>query len=109
MKVTGILFAAALAMGLAHAAGPADALNDGGPTIEKPACEEGKCPTFTKGQTKDPEKVKNLDPTTMGRAVVSDRCYVTRKDYCVLPYYGVRGDYCECYDQYGNVYAGVVW
>lgn len=108
MKLFNFVVAAALAMGIAGAAEPTDAFGNG-PEIAKPACEEGKCPTFTKGSTKDPEKIKKLDPSSMSRAVISDRCYVTRRDYCVLPYYGVRGDYCECYDQYNNVYAGVVW
>jgi len=108
MKILSYVVAAALAMGMSYAAQPTDAFGDG-PDIQKPACEEGKCPAFTKGSTKDPAKVSKLNPSAMGRAVISDRCYVTRRDYCELPYYGVRGDYCECYDQYNNVYAGVVW
>lgn len=46
-------FVSAVALAAAFGTAAAADLQDG-PTIDKPACEEGKCPTFTGGKTENP-------------------------------------------------------
>lgn len=52
-RVTKISLIAAALMTASFATAAAASL-DTGPTIEKPACEEGKCPTFTGGKLTNP-------------------------------------------------------
>jgi len=85
-----------------------------GPKIEKPACEEGKCPTFTKGFAADALKLEKKTPNqsmsaeAMGRRAYSDRCFVTTVDYCYMDGYAPIGSDCYCTDGY-VAYSGVVY
>lgn len=93
--------------------GAASAENILGPKIDKPACEEGKCPKFTKGFGAQASKItpgKPPESTEMGRArvTVSDRCFVTTRDYCYMDGYAAIGEACYCTDGY-YVYPGVVY
>ena len=99
--------------GLASADMPKVAAGEG-PQIEKPACEEGKCPTFTKGFAADALKLERKDANKsysaeeMGRRRYSDRCFVTTVDYCYMDGYAPVGASCYCTDGY-VAYAGVVY
>lgn len=84
-----------------------------GPQIPNPQLKEGELPKQSKGFgkpgtefTKGSAKMKE----EMGRATVtvSDRCFVTRVDYCYMDGYAPVGAGCYCSDGY-YVYDGVVY
>jgi hypothetical protein len=88
----------------------AESLTDG-PLISNPSIEEGTLSKEAKGVSKGGtqfSKGKQSKPAEMGQVTVSDRCFVTRQDYCYLDGYAPVGTPCACIvgDYY---YDGVVY
>lgn len=84
-----------------------------GPQISNPQIEEGSLPKQSKGFGKPGTEFKKGSAQMkeeMGRATVtvSDRCFVTRVDYCYMDGYAPVGTACYCSDGY-YVYDGVVY
>jgi hypothetical protein len=99
---TAALMAAALVTGGAYA--------EGGPKIDNPPCKPGECPEFTAGFARDKstKMMSEAEAKTMRQVVVSNRCFVTTVDYCLMGGYAAVGAYCECTDGW-YVYPGVVY
>lgn len=108
------LIAAAVIGFASFASADTPKISGDGPKIEKPACEEGKCPTFTKGFAADALKIEKkvegqtMAAETMRSRAYSDRCFVTTVDYCYMDGYAPVGSACYCTDGY-VAYAGVVY
>ncbi len=105
-----ILKSLVAAFAVAAAGIVAASAEDAGPNIPNPACKEGECPKFTKGfgatQTATPRNSPAI--AQMRQRNVSDRCFVTSRDYCEMDVYDDVGNLCYCTDGY-NVYVGVVY
>lgn len=84
-----------------------------GPQIANPQLAEGTLPKQSKGFGKPGTDFKRGSASMkeeMGRATVtvSDRCFVTRVDYCYMDGYAPVGTACYCSDGY-YAYDGVVY
>ena len=82
-----------------------------GPQIPNPQIEQGSLSKDAKGFGKPGSKFakdRTNMPTAMGQVTVSDRCFVTQVDYCLMDGYAPIGEACYCSDGY-YAYDGVVY
>lgn len=105
-----LALAAMVAMGLAPGLAVAGQVVEG-PAITNPPIAEGTLPKGAKGfasKASGATAGKQSKPQTLAEVAVSDQCYVTRVDYCVMESYAPVGSSCVCTDGY-YYYNGVVY
>ncbi len=110
-KVLSLVAAAAFALSTLSVSA-AGAITGDGPNIPNPPIAEGKLPSGAKGMSvagTDLLKGKDAKSQAMGKKVrYSDRCFVTRVDYCEMDGYAPVGSACICTDGY-YYYDGIVY